>query len=112
MDAPYYIRDSDKTWSICSAHLYTYIGVVLRVDPVARLLTIQYLSDGLGADTDWEAFAIAVVPAAEVLPAVEGARAVMRDSPHSRPWTRRSIDLVEEIREEGVDSWLDSNFKY
>ena len=112
VDAPYYKRNPDKTWSICSAHLYTYIGVVLRVDPVARRLIIQYLSDGLGADTDWEAFAIAEVPAADVLPAVEGAKAVMRDSRPCRPWTRRSIGLVEEIRGAGVDSWLDSNFKY
>ena len=70
----------------------------------SHLIATTLLSDGLGADTDWEAFAIAVnVPAAHVLPAVEGARAVLQ---HKRPWTSRSFILRDEIREKGVDAYL------
>ena len=41
----------------CPRHLYTYIAIVLEVHAATRTLTLQYLSDGLGPDTDWEAFA-------------------------------------------------------
>ena len=49
VDAPYYGADSD-------ANLYTYPAVV--VDGVSREGTVRlhYLSDGLSADTDEEAF--------------------------------------------------------
>jgi len=55
-----------RNGAIDLSHLYTYAAIVLCVDPDRRELVIQYLSDGLGADTDWEAFSVAYrVPADE-----------------------------------------------
>lgn len=90
------------------SHLYSYPAVVLRVDAETRTLTLQYVSDGLGADTDWEAFAIASrVPARAVRPAPATVRRLLRSSECS--WTRRSQHLLQRIRAEGVDAYLAAN---
>ena len=100
VDAPYYIDGV-----VDKAHLYTYAAIVLRVDAASRNLTLQYLSDGLGPDTDTEAFHIADrVPAHCALPMHPSIQSVLEDGHCS--WTRQSLRLVQRIREMGVDAYL------
>jgi hypothetical protein len=102
VDARYVDRNGNVS---CSTHLYTYPAVVLRVDYGARTLTLQYVSDGLGADTDWEAFHVASnVPADAVLPAAQSVRSLLQNAECS--WTRRSFQRINEIRKQGVGSYL------
>ena len=103
VDAPYYLKGA-----IDEAHLYTYPAVVLRVDSASCMLTLQYLSDGLGADTDGEAFHIAdQVPASHVLPTHPTIRSLLTSEECS--WTRKSLRLVESIREQGVEAFLNGH---
>ena len=77
----------------------------LRVDDATRTLTLQYISDGLGADTDWEAFAIASrVPCSAVQPAPPTVHRLLQSAECS--WMRRSQQLLERIRSMGVDAYL------
>ena len=100
VDAPYYVDGG-----VDKAHLYTYAAIVLRVDAASRNLTLQYLSDGLGPDTDTEAFHIADrVPAHCALPMHPSIQSVLEDGHCS--WTRQSLRLVQRIREMGVDAYL------
>ena len=67
--------------------------------------TLQYLSDGLGPDTDAEAFHIAGrVPAHYALPMHPIIQSVLEAEDCS--WTRHSLRLVQRIREMGVDAYL------
>ena len=69
------------------------------------MLTLQYLSDGLGPDTDAEAFHIAGrVPAHYALPMHPTIQSVLEAEDCS--WTRHSLRLVRRIRERGVDAYL------
>ena len=100
VDAYYYVDGTQD-----GAHHYTYAAIVLRVDASLRTLTLQYLSDGLGADTDDEAFHIADrVPVEHVRSASKGVQALL--SSEECNWTRRSLRKVEEIRAMGVDAYL------
>ena len=66
---------------------------------------MQYVSDGLGADTDWEAFAIASrVPANAVQPAPATVQRLLQNTECS--WTRRSQQRIQRIRGIGVDAYL------
>ena len=88
-------------------HYYTYPALVLRVDHVARQLTLYYLSDGLGADSDEEAFEIGIkVPAAAVWPIHRHVRFLLEHE--ECPWTRASFRRIKEIREAGADEFLQS----
>lgn len=100
VDAPYFIDGAVDT-----AHLYTYAAIVLRVDAASRCLTLQYLSDGLGPDTDEEAFHVADgVPSDCVLPMHPSIQGTLQAE--DCPWTRKSLRLVQRIREMGVDAYL------
>ncbi|KAL1526880.1 hypothetical protein AB1Y20_015571 [Prymnesium parvum] len=100
VDAPFYVCGK-----LAREHLYTYPAVVLRVDAAAAMLTLLYLSDGLGADTDWEAFSISErVPAQCVFPASAAVKRIL--SYEGCAWTVRSQRLVEQIRDEGVEAYL------
>ena len=100
VDAPYYVDGV-----VDKAHLYTYAAIVLCVDAGSRMLTLQYLSDGLGPDTDAEAFHIASrVPAHYALPMHPIIQSVLEAEDCS--WTRHSLRLVQRIREMGVDAYL------
>ena len=88
-------------------HYYTYPALVLRVDRVSRQLTLYYLSDGLGADSDEEAFEIGIkVPAAAVWPMHRHVRFLLEHE--ECPWTRASFRRIKEIREAGADEFLQS----
>ena len=103
VDAPFYYLSG----ILSSSHLYTYPAVVLRVDRATSRLTILYVSDGLGADTDTEAFAHGTVPASEVMPAASSVQILLTRRDCS--WTRRSLSLVQHIRDMGVDAYLASH---
>ena len=105
VDAPYYVDGV-----VDKAHLYTYAAIVLCVDADSRMLTLQYLSDGLGPDTDAEAFHIAGrVPAHYALPMHPIIQSVLEAEDCS--WTRHSLRLVQRIREMGVDAYLHESHK-
>jgi hypothetical protein len=87
-----------------NAHLYTYPAIVLCVDAAERRLTLHYLSDGLIADTDEEAFAIAEVPASSTVPATSAVKAWLRNS--QCPWTICSYRLIEHIHAIGPEAFL------
>ena len=87
-----------------STHYYTYPALVLRVDHAE--LTLHYLSDGLGADSDEEAFEIGKVPAWAVWPMHEHVRFLLEHEDCT--WTRASARKVKEIREAGADEYLES----
>ena len=100
VDARYYVNGVIDT-----AHLYTYAAIVLRVDAASHTLTLQYLSDGLGADTDAEAFQISNrVPAHHARPMHPTIQRVLEDEDCN--WTRQSLRRVQRIREMGVDAYL------
>ena len=83
---------------------------VACMDVASRTLTLQYLSDGLGPDTDFEAFHIADrVPAHHALPMHPTIQSVLADEDCN--WTRRSLHLVQRIREMGVDAYLRENWE-
>ena len=89
------------------AHLYTYPAIVLRVDATARLLTLHYLSDGLIADTDDEAFRIAErVPADAARIATSQVESWLLNG--DCPWTRRSFRRIQEIMKDGPEAFLNS----
>lgn len=96
VDAPFY----DHNGRLCTAHLYTYPAVVLNSDGPAGFIRLYYLSDGLTADTDEEAFKESGdVPAREVLPA---SSAVKYWLCHPEcPWTIRSVQRIQQLKETG-----------
>jgi hypothetical protein len=103
VDARFY----DGRGVLMTDHYYTYPALVLRVDRAARQLTLYYLSDGLGADSDEEAFEIGKkVPAAAVWPMHRHVRFLLEHE--ECPWTRASFRRVKEIREAGADKFLQS----
>ena len=101
-DAVFYEHGQPST-----AHLYTYPAIVLQVDATARLLTLHYLSDGLIADSDEEAFRIAeCVPADAVRIATSEVRSWLLSQ--GCPWTRCSFRRIQEIRRVGPEAFLSS----
>ena len=89
---------------ISRSHLYTYIAIVLRCSPTG--LTLYYLSDGLGADTDEEAFLLAEdVPSSDCRPAPESIVKLLNlaDGPS---WMRRSYRKICQILSHGVEKFI------
>ena len=88
-----------------TAHLYTYPAVVLYVDPVAEELTLQYLCDGLIADSDEEAFAFADhVPMRAAMHATPAVKAWVKNP--ECPWTRCTYTKLKDIEAMGVEAYL------
>ena len=93
--------------AVSTAHLYTYPAVVLRVDYAARTVDLQYVSDGLIADSDEEAFAVRRnVPVGATVAATPAVQDWVRNGQCT--WNVQSYRRYEEIREQGADACRDA----
>lgn len=102
----------DATYMDSSAHFFSYPAIVLAVDTTARTLTLHYLSDGLIADADEEAFEIkAGVPVAETVAVTPAVKHWLNGGKNAEGeccyWTRRTYRQVEKIREMGPEAFLE-----
>ena len=93
----------DEKGAVSTAHLYTYPAVVLRVDQARRTVDLQYVSDGLIADSDQEAFAVRQnVPVGATVAATPAVQDWVRNG---CAWNVQTYRMYEElIRERGADA--------
>ena len=103
----------DATFMDSSAHLYSYPAIVLAVDATAHTLTLHYLSDGLIADADEEAFDIHTdVPVAETVDVTPAVKHWLNGGKNAKGeccyWTRRTYRQVEKIREMGPEAFYEA----
>ena len=106
VDAFFY-RKMDGEWRREKAHHYTYPAVVLARDAAAGSLTLHYLSDGLGVDSNDEAHSIAAVPASEAL--LASASVQRRLLATDCAWTSTALSLLQEMEFlGGGEKWLET----
>ena len=88
------------------AYLYTYPAIILQVDEDRQELTLQYVSDGLVADSDKEAQTIAEgVPFAEAKHATPVVKNWVQNE--NAAWTKCTFDKLMDIRTRGPEAILD-----
>ena len=89
----------DERGAVSTAHLYTYPAVVLCVDQARRTVDLHYVSDGLIADSDQEAFAVRQnVPVGAMVAATPAVQDWVRNGQCT--WNVQTYRKYEELRGE------------